>query len=126
MVPDTDARVTLKGDRVDYWLSVGALPTEKVKTLIKKYGTGGTHVDAAAAAREKASLPREVPPAEKPVIDLKAKQEAAEAEAKAAAEAKAQAEAEAAEAPAEAESEASSTPDEPATGEGEDKPASSE
>ena len=39
MVPETDARVVLNRERVDYWLSVGALPTDKVKILIKKYGT---------------------------------------------------------------------------------------
>ncbi len=39
MCPETDARVTLKTDRVDYWLSVGAQPSEKVATLIKKYGS---------------------------------------------------------------------------------------
>jgi len=44
MVPETDARVVLNRERVDYWLSVGAQPTEKVKVLIKKYGTGGTHL----------------------------------------------------------------------------------
>ena len=44
MVPETDARVVLNRERVDYWLSVGALPTDKVKILIKKYGTGGTHL----------------------------------------------------------------------------------
>jgi small subunit ribosomal protein S16 len=43
LVPDVDARVVLKADRIDYWLSVGAIPTEKVKVLIKKYGSQGTH-----------------------------------------------------------------------------------
>ncbi len=46
MVPETDARAILKGERIDYWLSVGAQPTAKVGTLIKKYGTSGTHLDA--------------------------------------------------------------------------------
>ena len=44
MVPETDARVVLDRERVDYWLSVGAQPTEKVGVLIKKYGTNGTHL----------------------------------------------------------------------------------
>lgn len=44
MVPETDARVVLNRERVDYWLSVGAQPTDKVKVLIKKYGTGDTHL----------------------------------------------------------------------------------
>jgi small subunit ribosomal protein S16 len=36
-VKDTDARVTLKPDRIKYWRSVGALPSERVETLLKKY-----------------------------------------------------------------------------------------
>ncbi len=46
MVPETDARAILKGDRIKYWLSVGAKPTQKVGTLIKKYGAEGSHLDA--------------------------------------------------------------------------------
>ena len=37
MIPQTDERVTLKPDRVKHWLSVGALPSEKVAVLFKKY-----------------------------------------------------------------------------------------
>ena len=37
MIPKTDERVTLKPDRVKHWLSVGALPSEKVAVLFKKY-----------------------------------------------------------------------------------------
>ena len=61
MVPDTDARVRLNGERVDYWLSVGAQPSEKVAILIKKYGTGGTHVDINKSAVEKLAQPKAVP-----------------------------------------------------------------
>lgn len=50
MVPETDARAILKGERIDYWMSVGAKPTQKVGTLIKKYGTAGTHLDAQTEA----------------------------------------------------------------------------
>lgn len=50
LVPDTDARALLKGERISYWLSVGAQPSDKVKVLIKKYGLGGTHVEAQRAA----------------------------------------------------------------------------
>lgn len=67
MVPDTDARVRLKSERVDYWLSVGALPSEKVAILIKKYGTNGSHVAKAEAAIEQMAQPKVVPPAEQPV-----------------------------------------------------------
>ena len=45
-VPETDARCTLNGTRVDYWLSVGAQPSDNVRVLIKKYGTSGTHLKA--------------------------------------------------------------------------------
>lgn len=44
MVPETDARAILKGERIDYWLSVGAQPSQKVATLIKKYGKDGSHL----------------------------------------------------------------------------------
>ena len=50
MVPETDARAILKGERIDYWLGVGAKPTRKVDVLIKKYGTDGTHLAAQAEA----------------------------------------------------------------------------
>lgn len=53
MVRDTDARAILKGERIDYWLSVGALPTEKTAILIKKYGTNGTHLDKQKEALSK-------------------------------------------------------------------------
>jgi small subunit ribosomal protein S16 len=44
MLPDIDARALLKSERIDYWLSVGAQPSDKVGVLIKKYGTSGTHL----------------------------------------------------------------------------------
>ncbi len=50
MVPDTDARAVMNNERVDYWLSKGAQPSDKVKVLIKKYGTGGTHAEQQKAA----------------------------------------------------------------------------
>ena len=37
MIKDTDERVKLKPERVKYWLGVGALPSERVATLFKKY-----------------------------------------------------------------------------------------
>ena len=45
MVKDENARAVLKAERIDYWLGVGAQPSEKVQVLIKKYGTNGTHVE---------------------------------------------------------------------------------
>jgi small subunit ribosomal protein S16 len=64
MIRDVDARAVLKADRIDYWLSVGAQPSEKVQALIKKYGTEGTHLEQQKAALErlKASKPTAPPP----------------------------------------------------------------
>lgn len=77
MVHDTDARVILDSERVKYWLGVGAQPTEKVAVLIKKYGEGGTHATQQQAAREKAALPKVVPPPGEPKFVLKPPSEAA-------------------------------------------------
>jgi small subunit ribosomal protein S16 len=38
MVRNTDARTVLNVNRIRYWLSVGAQPTEKVAVLLKKHG----------------------------------------------------------------------------------------
>ena len=48
LVPETDARAMLNGERINYWLSVGAQPSDKVQVLIKKYGAEGTHAGGAA------------------------------------------------------------------------------
>lgn len=53
MVPDTDARAILNAERIDYWLNVGAQPTEKVKVLIRKYGSQGTHAEKQRQALER-------------------------------------------------------------------------
>ena len=53
MIADTDARAVLNAERIQYWLGVGAQPSEKVKVLIKKYGSGGTHVQKQKEARER-------------------------------------------------------------------------
>jgi small subunit ribosomal protein S16 len=37
MVKNTDERVRLKPERIKYWMSVGAKPSEKVAVLLKKY-----------------------------------------------------------------------------------------
>lgn len=64
LVPDVDARVVLKADRIDYWLSVGAIPTEKVKVLIKKYGSQGTHRQENQAALQRLRQQRRKQPVE--------------------------------------------------------------
>lgn len=63
MCPETDARAQLKADRIDYWLSVGAQPTEKCATLIKKYGSSGTHVEAQKQAMERLGRRKDYTPA---------------------------------------------------------------
>jgi small subunit ribosomal protein S16 len=67
-VPETDARCTLDGARIDYWLSVGAQPSDAVRVLIKKYGPKGTHLAQMEAARAKLAMPRIVPDAGEPAF----------------------------------------------------------
>jgi small subunit ribosomal protein S16 len=38
MVRNTDARTVLNVDRIRYWLSVGAQPSEKVQALLNRHG----------------------------------------------------------------------------------------
>ena len=100
MVPETDARALLNGERIDYWLSVGAQPSDKVKVLIDKYGTNGTHLEQQRQALERVKLnkptappPRTVPKpkVEAPKVEEQpaAEESAAEAQAEAATEAQA-------------------------------------
>jgi small subunit ribosomal protein S16 len=122
MVPDTDARAILNGERIDYWLSVGAQPTPKVATLIKKYGTDGSHLEVQAEAISKLSGRRataiELARAAAAKVELpKAEPEPTEAPAEEAAEAPAEGAAETA-APEEA---AAETTAEPAKGAAKEK-----
>lgn len=50
MVRNVDARTVLKAERIQYWLSVGAQPTEKVAVLLKKAGISREGVAPKAAA----------------------------------------------------------------------------
>ena len=98
MCPETDARVQLKSDRVDHWLSVGAQPSEKVAVLIKKYGTDGTHLEAQKEALARLGKRKEYTPAPAEAPKPVAKEEPAAEEApaeQAAAEGESVAEAEA-------------------------------
>ena len=99
MIADTDARVTLNNERLKYWLSVGAQPSENVKVFIKKYGPEGIKLAAQQAARERLAMPKEVPPAPEPVYVPKPTGEAAEATPAAGEQATAEAVAETAAAP---------------------------
>jgi len=60
-VSETDARCTLNGPRVDYWMSVGAQPSHAVRVLIKKYGSSGTHLKQMEEARSRLSMPKFIP-----------------------------------------------------------------
>lgn len=77
-VPETDARAILKGERINYWLSVGAQPSDKCSVLIKKYGHEGTHLaqQQEALDRLKAGRPKPAPVPAKP--EAKAEEPAAE------------------------------------------------
>jgi len=107
MVKETDARAMLNGERIDYWLGVGAQPTEKVNVLIKKYGTDGTHLEKQRQAMERLKLnkPTAPPPfavpkpkkQEEAKVEEAAAEEKAEEEQEAAAEVEATSETEAAE-----------------------------
>lgn len=110
-IHNTDARAVLNSERIDYWLSVGAKPSEKVAVLIKKYGTDGTHLEQQKAALEEIAAPKAIPnpgapaaPPKKPEEEKPAeeKSEATPAENEAsAAEESGESAAESAEAPAE-------------------------
>lgn len=60
-ITDTDARAILKNDRIDYWLSVGAQPSDRMAVLIKKYGSSGTHLEKQQQALQKLAEPKQVP-----------------------------------------------------------------
>ena len=105
MCPETDARVTLKPDRIQYWISVGAQPSDKVAVLIKKYGAEGPHLEDQAAAVDRLSKRKDYTPAPfvapKPKPEPKAEEPKAEAATEAPAEEKPAAEAKAEEPKAE-------------------------
>ena len=67
MVPEVDARAVINGERVNYWLGVGALPSEKVEVLIKKYGSQGTHLAQQQVALDRLAQSRRKP--EAPLVE---------------------------------------------------------
>jgi small subunit ribosomal protein S16 len=77
-IADTDARTTINGERLKYWLSVGALPSEKVAILIKKYGPDGIRAAEAQSARERMAAPKAIPDPGPPTFVLQPKREKAE------------------------------------------------
>lgn len=62
LVKETDARAILNGERINYWLSVGAQPSEKVRVLIKKYGVNGTHLEQQKSALERVKMNKPMAP----------------------------------------------------------------
>jgi len=83
-IVDTDARATINGERIKYWLSVGAQPSDRVRVLIKKYGPEGTHVKEQAAALEKLKAPKAIPDPGEPKFVLQPKKDPKESQAEAA------------------------------------------
>ncbi|MCE5303264.1 MAG: 30S ribosomal protein S16 [Planctomycetaceae bacterium] len=81
LIPETDARAALNGERIAYWLSVGAQPSVKVNVLIKKYGAKGTHLTAQQAAVERLALLRRRPTTPAPMPKPEKRAEVAEAKA---------------------------------------------
>jgi len=73
MVPEVDARAILDGERIQYWLGVGAEPSEKVAVLIKKYGQEGTHREAQKAALERLAVMHRQP---EPLVSAPPRKEA--------------------------------------------------
>jgi small subunit ribosomal protein S16 len=63
MIKDTDNRVRLDLERVDYWTGVGALPSEKVTVLIKKYRKKLQKLASEAPPAAPAAAPAGAPPA---------------------------------------------------------------
>jgi small subunit ribosomal protein S16 len=83
MVQDKSQRVNLDVERLDYWVGVGAQPTEKVAVLIKKLRNNKWGVTNAAPPQTAPKQPE--PPVEEPVAEV-AETEAAEAPAEASSE----------------------------------------
>ncbi|QDU50702.1 30S ribosomal protein S16 [Gimesia panareensis] len=73
-VADKSKRVTIDMERVDYWMSVGAKPSENVATLIKKVKQNKFGTAAAPAPMQ---APKE-PPAPEPEAEAGESAEAAE------------------------------------------------
>ena len=78
MLAEKDARALLKGDRIDYWLSVGAQPTDKAAVLIKKYGSSGSHLKAQEEALARLGQKKQYVPVDIPAPVAKAAEPATE------------------------------------------------
>ncbi len=81
LVKETDARAILNGERIAYWLSVGAQPSEKVQVLIEKYGANGTRLEQQKSALERVKLNKPMAPPPRVVPRPKPEEPAAPEEA---------------------------------------------
>jgi len=68
-VADKAQRVSLNMERIDYWLSVGAQPSEKVNALIRKVKKGDFGVAAAPPPMQAPKAPEPEPVAEAPAAE---------------------------------------------------------
>jgi small subunit ribosomal protein S16 len=75
MVTDKANRVQLNLDRIDYWISVGAKPSDNVATLIKKVKTNSF---GKAAAPPPMTPPKPAPVPEAPAAEAPAEEAPAE------------------------------------------------
>ncbi len=99
-----EERLRLDTERVEYWISKGAQPSDRVAALLKQYAKGPEALEAEKAKLEAAATAKQEAAAKAEAQAVKAKEKAA-AEAKAAADAEAKAAEAEAEAPAEEASE---------------------
>ncbi len=112
----TTDELNLKVDRIDYWKSVGAKPTDTAASLIRKARRDAASEEAAPAAEVKAEAPAAEVKAEAPAAKKAPKAKAAK-KAKAAPKAKAATKAKAAETKAEAPAAAETKAEAPAAAE---------
>jgi len=76
-VADKSKRVVLKMDRIEHWVGVGAQPSDKVATLIKKVKTGSFgSAKAPAPMQAPKERPKLAPAEEAPAAEGEAAAEA--------------------------------------------------
>jgi len=76
-VTEKSKRVTLNLERIDYWMSVGAQPSENVKTLIKKVKTNKFGLTKEPPKMQAPKQPEpEAPPEEAAPADAEATEDA--------------------------------------------------
>jgi len=91
-----EERLRVDTDRIEYWISKGAQPSDRVASLLKQFSKGPEAIEAEKTKREEAIAAKKAE-ADKAEAEAVKAQAAAEAEAKKAAEAEAAPEEDAAE-----------------------------